>query len=285
MRLKIGILDDSDIIKERFNELKHSDTFDICGILSNKEQWKNNRVTFFDSIDSMINSESIDVLSICVPTQNILKTIKLTKNYCKNLIISNLATLDLESLKEISKIIQKDSLKIGIDLPYRFNPVITSLKKALSKEEKISSIHITNINNKSQNLPELLIHNIDLASFIISNTQNSISELSYSTIEQTQALIKLIINQKTAFSMHCCTLGPIDRFIIEVNASSGIYYADLISKKLYIQSINGQINLKVNIDSSEAREQYRAFYDFFIKSEQEELSNIHNIINIKELLS
>lgn len=292
MRPKIALLDDgSDDIKDRLNELKHSDAFDICGVCTQGKNINGLRTEVFDNISNMLLLTQPDVLAIHVKDELIIPSFKIASKQCKNIIISRLAPLPLEALHELNTIAKESQVTAVLDIPHRFHPVILSLKKALLKEEKIYSINITGINPKAASIVALLVNNIDLASFIVACGVSGGQDLSCSILARdstySQACLKLIMPKGLALCMHCSMLGPVARHFIEVSTSGGIYFADLLGKKLYMSSEMGQINLKVDTDSSEVRSQYKAFRNYFTNQNntQNTLASIEDIIKIKELFA
>lgn len=293
MRLSIALLDDgSDDIKDRFNELKHSGTFEICGVCAPDGLLNGARVPLYNDISSMLTHANPDVLAIHVKDELIIPSFKEAIKQCKNIIISRLAPLPLEALHELSELARNSGARAVLDLAYRFHPVILSLKKELLKEKQIYSISVTGINPSALSIVELLVNNIDLASFISGTSVIGGRDLSCTIMARdgaySQACLKLIMPNSEALCMQCSMLAEVERHFIEVATSEGIYFADLLGRKLYMQGEIGQINLRVDADSSEVRMQYKAFYEYF---EQQQISahaglaNIDDIIKIKELFA
>lgn len=292
MQLSIALLDDgSDDIKDRLNELKHSGTFEICGVCAPAGTLNGARVPLYEDISTMLSQASPDVVAIYVKDELVLSSFKETIKQCKNIIISRLAPLPLEILHELSELAKNSNASVILDLPHRFHPVILSLKKELLKEEQIYSMSVTGINPKAPSIVELLVNNIDLASFTSGSEVYGGKDLSCTILARdgaySQASLKLIMPTSQALCMQCSMLGEVQRHFIEVATSGGIYFADLLGRKLYMQSEIGQINLRVDADSSEVRVQYRAFYDYFMQNDKTttQLGGIDEIIKIKELFA
>ena len=77
--------------------------------------------------------------------------------------------------------------------------------------------------------------------------------------------------------------GSLERFKIEVNAKNGVYFGDLFDYKLHQVNENGQMNLKIDSNNNELKTQYEAFYGLCQSGESSELSDIDDVIKIKEL--
>lgn len=290
MGLKIALLDDgSEDFKDKLSDLRHSDTFDIAGVVCPTPP-AGLRIPWLKSLDELLALRP-DVLSIRVADERILSTFARACSQCKNIIISGLAPLPLDSLKSLGELAKEHNVRAVLDLASRFNPVVFSLEKDLAKEDEIYSIYTCCTAPDVGSIVELLVRNIDLASLVCASPLEGVRDLSCTILAHhgryNQASLKLIMQPAIALGLHASLLGDVSRHFIEVCTSGGIYHADLLGRKLFKQTPIGQINLKVDSNASETRTQYKELHEFFLcpQAQQRRLASIEDIIKIKELFA
>ncbi|MBE3022493.1 Gfo/Idh/MocA family oxidoreductase [Campylobacter sp. 7477a] len=290
MKLKIGIVGYSGIAKKHYAILRRSDKFEVCGVFDANCRDDHCRAKFFDDFNSFIEEAKPQAIVLCLSSDELVFGFFKCAKYCKNILIAEPKFKSLSEIKEIKYAATTNKANVCSGMSLRFNPVITSLKRALAKEEEIYSINISHcVSMPGKNIVrELCMFDIDLAK-ILSNSE--IYEFSYSEANKTNArstdnvAMKLKTKNQILINISNSISSCINRFVVEVNAKSGVYIGDLSGVRLHQLNEYGQINLKVYQDENEIKTQYDEFYNLCQSGESSELSNLDDLIKIKELFA
>ncbi|WP_173030822.1 Gfo/Idh/MocA family oxidoreductase [Campylobacter sp. CCUG 57310] len=255
MKKRLAIIGFEDIGKMHYNELRRSDDFELVGIYSNKCGDNHARVEIYDDINELFEITNPEALIITdgIEYFNLFsKCVKASKFIFINAPLAKSSSA-IQEMKYCSNLSGAVSAMCLCD---RFNPVIASLKKSLEKEEKIYSINITCGICKDENLSMQMLYNIDLARYLTSSEVGGFFKFESKNDNKKEALsmlYELKMKNQSLVSIHGSKEYPINRFIVEVAAKSGIYFGDLLGLKLNKYTAEGQQNLKVNCDISPAR--------------------------------
>ena len=288
MKLKIGIVGYNLVGKRHYMELRRSDKFEVCGVFDRENRDDACRAPFFDDFKEFIENAQPQAVVLCLPQHEMVEAFCQCVKYCQNILISRPIFKSVSELKEIKYAAGVNKARVCTGVDERFNPTVFSLKKALLREEEIYSISIAHFKPLCEGniINELSLCDIDLAKnlagseicdFFYTQTNKTNKRLSDNVGISLKMKNQILVNITDSFC------GSLERFKVEVNAKDGVYFGDLIDYKLHRVSENGQMNLKTDSLNNEIKAQYEAFYDLCQSGESSELSNIDDVIKIKEL--
>lgn len=290
MKIKIGIVGFKDVAKAHYSELRRSNKFEVCGIFDdcNSNECSYSRVEIYTDFKKFISQSMLDAVVICVDKSNLLDIYFECLKYTKNILIASPICKDISDIRQMRYGAVSNKANVSLCFSDRFNPVITSLKKALLKDSEIYSIDIFHSQpiDDTDIVSSISIFDIDLVRSILNNT---ILSCSYSFLNKADKNIidNININFKSKNQVLVSIINsislPLHQFNIRVCTKSGVYFADLLGLKLYQLNPNGQINLKVNNEDSKLKILYDEFYSFCQNSKSDELVLLDDVINIKEL--
>ncbi|MDL0089659.1 hypothetical protein [Campylobacter gastrosuis] len=286
MKLKIGIVGFKDVGKAHYSELRRLNKFDVCGIYDKDGASEFSRVEIYGDFSKFIDEAKPEIIVICVDESEILATFNECVKFVKNIIIATPIFKSINDIREIKYNANVNKINVYLAFNSIFNQTITSLKRAICRDDEIYSVDIfhTDFNVKRDIISGLCVFDIYLAKFI-TNSENS--GFSYAFLSKNNQINNTHINFKTKnqilISIINSISSPILGFNIRVSTSSGVYFADMISFKLHQINPNGQINLKVNSDDSEIKMLYENFYEFMQNGEKLGLVSLDEMIKIKEL--
>lgn len=282
MRLKIGVIDHYDNLRQRLGELKHSDSFEICGVVCRQQHWQDAKLKFYTDTPSLIASSSPDVLAICANPSECVQICKDSFMLVPKVIISKAFDLSLPQLEQIISLKAAQNIYAIADMPQRYHPVVLSLKKALKKQNKIYAIYICLAGKDRGGFSSLLTQNIDLANYLCDFKASQSQKAGLIALDLAQNL-QMLLNNSVMLNIQICASSLAWHFI-KVMTDEGVFYADLIQNKLFMLSEYGQINLKVEVDKSAHREQYKAIYSALSSNETGGFCDLKELRDIKELL-
>jgi hypothetical protein len=288
VKLKIGIVGYNLVGKRHYMELRRSDKFEVCGVFDRENRDDACRAPFFDDFKEFIENAQPQAVVLCLPQHEMVEAFCQCVKYCQNILISRPIFKSVSELKEIKYAAGVNKARVCTGVDERFNPTVFSLKKALLREEEIYSISIAHFKPLCEGniINELSLCDIDLAKnlagseicdFFYTQTNKTNKRLSDNVGISLKMKNQILVNITDSFC------GSLERFKVEVNAKDGVYFGDLIDYKLHRVSENGQMNLKTDSLNNEIKAQYEAFYDLCQSGESSELSNIDDVIKIKEL--
>ena len=288
MKLKIGIVGYNLVGKRHYMELRRSDKFEVCGVFDRENRDDACRAPFFDDFKEFIENAQPQAVVLCLPQHEMVEAFCQCVKYCQNILISRPIFKSVSELKEIKYAAGVNKARVCTGVDERFNPTVFSLKKALLREEEIYSISIAHFKPLCEGniINELSLCDIDLAKnlagseicdFFYTQTNKTNKRLSDNVGISLKMKNQILVNITDSFC------GSLERFKVEVNAKDGVYFGDLIDYKLHRVSENGQMNLKTDSLNNEIKAQYEACYDLCQSGESSELSNIDDVIKIKEL--
>lgn len=290
MKLKIGIVGYSDVGKRHYAELRRSDKFEVCGVFDKQNTDTFCRADFFTDFKSFIEVAKPQAIVLCLPYQETMDAFCQSVKYCQNILISRPIFKNASELKEIKYAAGVNKARVCTGVDERFNPTVVSLKRALAREEEVYSINIAHFkpSHEGNIINELSLCDIDLAKTLV---ESEICEFSCMQTNKTNtrssdnAIINFKSKNQILVSIADSFCGSFERFGIEVNAKSGVYFGDLIHYRLHQLTEDGQINLKIDAQMNELRAQYDAFYDLCQSGDSDELSSVDDAIKIKELFA
>lgn len=286
MKLKIGIVGFKDVGKTHYSELRRLNKFDVCGIYDKNDNCDFSRVEIYSDFSKFIDEAQPEIIVICVDESEILSTFNECVKFVKNIIIATPIFKSINDIREIKYNTNVNKINVYLAFNSVFNQTITSLKKALCRDDEIYSIDIfhSDFNVKKDIVSGLCVFDVYLAKFIV-NSENV--GFSYTFLNKNNQINNTHIDFKTKnqvlISIINSISSPVLAFNIRVSTSSGVYFADMLSFKLHQINSNGQINLKVNSDESEIKMLYENFYNFMQNGENLGLVSLDEMIKIKEL--
>ena len=285
MKKRVAIIGFDDVGKCHYNELRRSDEFELVGIFSKKTHENYSRINFYDDLGKLFEIENPQAV-IVADGIKYLEIFSKCAKVCKYILIHHPIAKGTGAIHEMKYCSNLSGTMSAAGFLDRFNPVIMSLKKAISKEEKIYSINITRGLCEDVNLNLETLQNINLSKFITSSEVAQISKFDISKDDKkgcNNTLCQLKMKNQTLISIHNSTQYPIERFIVEVCAKSGIYFGDLIGLKLNKYTIDGQQNLKVNSDISPIKAAHSEFFELCNSNKFNSLATLDDALKAYEL--
>ncbi|MDO5045109.1 Gfo/Idh/MocA family oxidoreductase [Campylobacter sp.] len=252
MKKRLALIGFDDVGRSHYNELRRSDEFELVGIYHKNAKESCVRAEIYDDLNELFESSSPEALVITDGVRYFDLFSKCVKA-CKFILIHAPVAKSASAIQEMKYCSNLSNAISSIGFFDRFNPVVASLKKSLEKEEEIYSLNITRGVCKDENLAVQMLHSVDLARYLTSSDAGSFCKFEKQDSGKKSALNLLYsikMKNQTLVSIHGSKEYPIERFIIEVGAKSGIYFGDLLGLKLNKYTIEGQQNLKVNCDIS-----------------------------------
>lgn len=282
MKKRLAIIGFEDIGKMHYNELRRSDDFELVGIYSNKCGDDYARVEIYDDINELFETTSPEALIITDGIKYFDLFSKCAKA-CKFIFINAPLAKSSGAIQEMKYCSNLSGTTSAMCLFDRFNPVISSLKKSLEKEEKIYSINITRGFCEDENLTMQMLYSVDLARYLAGSEVGGFFKLESQNEGKKEALsmlYELKMKNQALVSIHGSKEYPIERFIVEVAAKSGIYFGDLLGLKLNKYTAEGQQNLKVNCDISPARMAQIEFGELCKMGKFENLASFDEVLKV-----
>ncbi|MCR4942298.1 MAG: Gfo/Idh/MocA family oxidoreductase [Campylobacter sp.] len=289
MKIRVGILGYKNAGKLHYNELIRSDKFDLCGVYDNSKIDFYCRAEVFDDFKSFIEVGQPEAIVICLNEDEIFDAFCECVKYCKNILICSPFCKNQDELSQMKYLATQHDTTVALGFKTRFNQAVFSLKKALLKEEEIFNINIFNcIDSSDANIiNELTLGDIDIAKFL---ANSEITELNSSFTNVTNqkrsdnAMLKIKFKNQILTSITNSLTSAISSHFITINATSGVYYCNILLNKLHQINQDGQINLKVNSEISEQRSLYNEFYTLVKTQKNENIPSLDDAIKIRGLL-
>lgn len=285
MKKRLAIIGFNDVGKFHCNELRRSDEFDLVGVYCQKNSESFGRIKIYSDLNELFESADPEAIIITDGVQYLELFSKCVKT-CKHIFIHHPIAKNTGAIHEMKYYSNLSGVMSVAGFFDRFNPVIVSLKKSLEREEKIYSINITRGFCSSRNLNLEILQNIDLARFVAASDIAQFSKFEVHKEDKknpTNTLCQLKMKNQTLVSIHNSINYPIDRFIIEVSANSGIYFGDLIGMKLNKYTDYGQQNLKVDSDISPIKKAHLEFFELCKNNKINNLASLDDALKVYEI--
>jgi predicted dehydrogenase len=177
--IKVGLLGLGEMGKKHYNiinNFKDVELFFISDKDKKKKEFKGNFVKNFK--DLLTNT---DAIIIATPTNTHYHLIKLISKYVKNIFVEKPIASNLKETIKIVNLIKKEKLNLHVGFIERFNPIIQSLFKTLSKQSrknKVISFEITRTNALNNRIIDAdvvvdsMVHDIDISIFFNGNIKD-----------------------------------------------------------------------------------------------------------------
>ncbi|CAD7286513.1 Gfo/Idh/MocA family oxidoreductase [Campylobacter suis] len=290
MKPRVGILGYSTGGKAHYSELRRSDKFEVCGVFESDGVDEYCRAEIYTNFKIFIENAAPNAIVISLEEKDVFEAFCECVKYCKNILLCLPICKSMDELAQMKYLAHKNDVRVALCFSSRFNPTIFSLLKELKKEEEVYSIEIfhSTLGRDLNIVNELLLKDIDMAKIIAAS---DIVELNSSFTNRENSKSSDNANLKIKFKNQILTnitsslTGSLDRYFVNVHARSGLYFCDLLNNKLYKQNNEGQINLKVNAETSELRMLYDEFFDLIQAGGSDKLALLDDAIKIKGLLA
>ena len=162
-----------------YSEIENAELVAVCD--ENKETANliagKYKINGYGSYKEMLKKESIDAVSVCVPTK-LHKSVAIDAIRKKiNVLIEKPIATTIKEAKEIINEAEKHKIKAMVGHVERFNPVIIELKKRIERNElgKIYKVHCVRLSPFPKRIidvgviVDLAIHEIDILRYIINS--------------------------------------------------------------------------------------------------------------------
>lgn len=286
MIIKIGIVGFNEIAKRHYSEIRRSNKFEISTIYDENESGMFGRAEIINDFKKFIQTNP-DAILICVNSNELINAVSTCIKHTKHIIIGTMLPKNTSDLRELRYIADTHKATLTPCICDRFNPVIDSLNKSLSKEDEIYSCDIFHQIPKLGDdiLTKISVCDISVMRYLFGETTHDFIAYFTNITNQTSSdNVNILYKTKNHVLINISNslCGDTSQYLIRVNAKSGVYFADIINQKLHQINENGQINLKVNNKDTQLQVMYDKFYDYF-SGNNNELVKFDEIINIKEL--
>lgn len=289
MKLRVGIVGYHTSGKAHYSELRRCDKYDICAVFDERGADDYCRANVFENFKDFIVEGRPNAIILTLPQDKIFEAYRECVKFCPNILLAPYLCKNAEELAQMSYLANKTGAKTALCFSSRFNPVITSLLRSLKRDDEIFSIDIFHSTNLKDGdiISELTLRDIDIAKVIANSATIDLSS-SFTNRENSRssdnAAIKIKFKNQIVATITNSLTSQLNRYIISVNTSSGLYFADMLSLKLHQINENGQMNHKVDADVSELRALYDEFYNYTQGGETSMLATLDDAIKIREFL-
>lgn len=229
-----------------YTSIGNAELVAVCD--SNKEMARSiaekYNTNYYTNCNEMLKKESLDAVSVCVPT-------KFHKNVAINCIRKKLNVIvekpiaaTIDEAKEIIIEAKKNNAKLMVGHIERFNPVVMELKKRIENRElgKIYKVHCVRLSPFPQRvvdvgvIVDLAIHEIDILKYIIGS---KIKRLYAETAQRIHSAHEDLLIGTIRFEndilgvINANWLTPKKVREITVTGEKGMFVANYITQKFY----------------------------------------------------
>jgi myo-inositol 2-dehydrogenase/D-chiro-inositol 1-dehydrogenase len=194
------------------------------------------------SVDEIANSENVDAVVICTPTNTHADLIEKFAKAGKAIFCEKPIDLSLERVKSCLKVVEKTGAKLMVGFNRRFDPHFAAVKKAID-EGRVGEVEMVQIVSRDPGAPpieyiktsggifrDMTIHDLDMARFVLGEEPVTVtataSVLTDSDIGKAGDYDSVSVILMTASGSHCtisnsrrATYGYDQR--LEVHGSKG----------------------------------------------------------------
>ncbi len=134
--INIGIVGCGNWASKIINEISDNKKFNLTSIVCRKRKNFNSKLTIFNSVDELIQSNINKTIYIAAQPNLNLEIIKLIKNKSISLILEKPTSNSLKNLEELQRIVKKNKLIVFPNLTNYFSETFVKLKSLIKKNYK-----------------------------------------------------------------------------------------------------------------------------------------------------
>lgn len=230
--------------------------------LETKEIASRLRVKHYSDFLKMLNDETIEAVSIAVPTPLHFKTAKAVLEKGVHVLLEKPISSTIEEADELIALAQQKGVVLTVGHIERFNPVVTKLRNLIRSQElgQISSIISTRVGGfpsvqpKTDVILDLAVHDIDIISYLLGERPISVSSHGSRTWHDKEAdSAELLLEFKHASGfIRANWITPVKIRTISVTGSKGYVEANYITQKL------------VHYEHSASKKRLKGFKEFVV---------------------
>jgi len=160
-----------------YSELKESALVGVSDVDAEKGRMyaEKHECNYYSSYKDMLKNESIDVVSVCVPTHMHYAVSRDVIKSGVNLLVEKPIAGDIRDAEKIVRLAESKGIKLTVGHVERFNPAVNSLKKIIKQGKlgKITSLLARRVGlfppqiKQSDVIIDLAVHDIDVFNYIL----------------------------------------------------------------------------------------------------------------------
>lgn len=212
------------------------------------EMAKKYHTKFYKSYQEMLDSENLDIISVCVPTILHFEIASFCLSKKINVLLEKPIAAGIEEGRKLLKLANKSKLKFLVGHIERYNPAIKRVKEMITRGElgRIITITIRRLGGFPSQIKDsdiavdLAIHDIDISNYLLEQLpQKVFVNKQHSHIKNRNDSVEFFLKYKNASSfIQANWISPVKIRKINITGTEGYLEMDYISQKIEFYQSN-----------------------------------------------